>query len=268
MADALTNTIGTAIEGLISGADDLNEKPQAIASNLQHRANCSCVPASTRQWAQGILWSTGSTGLRQRRHHPDGHHGGGGRERPRDCSHPPQRHRRPTQRRIRRCSGCDVQPRSVSAFAEAGEAMEMVTATTMANLTTRQEQQAGCSIHQRWIVHKPHHARHPGDQLGRIRNDGSGDEGGPTISPTGQGQCLQGSEEHAGSTRSGRCEMSSAKEVLDYLDQLRPTDRDWRDPDFVCLVSCLMLQAIPRRLGQRLIDAGFAQAYPIAREFK
>ena len=60
----------------------------------------------------------------------------------------------------------------------------------------------------------------------------------------------------------------NAKEVLNYLDNLHPTDRDWRDPDFVCLVSCLMIQAIPRRLGQRLIDAGFGQEYPQAKNFR
>ena len=60
----------------------------------------------------------------------------------------------------------------------------------------------------------------------------------------------------------------NAKKVLHYLDNLRPTDADWRNPDFVCLVSCLMLQAIPRRCGQRLIDAGFAEEYPQAKNFK
>ena len=54
----------------------------------------------------------------------------------------------------------------------------------------------------------------------------------------------------------------NAKDALNYLDNLQPTDRDWRDPDFVLVTSALMLQAIPRRLGQRLIDAGFAQEYP------
>ena len=63
-------------------------------------------------------------------------------------------------------------------------------------------------------------------------------------------------------------EKSGAKEVLNYLDNLHPTDRDWRDPDFVMVTSALMIQAIPRRLGQRLIDAGFALEYPRARDFE
>jgi len=52
--------------------------------------------------------------------------------------------------------------------------------------------------------------------------------------------------------------------ALEWLDGLNPTDEDWSDPDFVLVVSSIMLQGIPRRLGQRLIDAGFALEYPDA----
>ena len=58
-----------------------------------------------------------------------------------------------------------------------------------------------------------------------------------------------------------------ASAVLDYLDNLKPTDKDWSDPDFVAVISCLMVQAIPRRLGQRLIDAGECIEHPRAKEF-
>ena len=58
------------------------------------------------------------------------------------------------------------------------------------------------------------------------------------------------------------------KEALNYLDHLNPNEAAWSDPEWVMFISCLMLQAIPRRLGQRLIDAGYAVEYPIAQNWK
>jgi len=44
-------------------------------------------------------------------------------------------------------------------------------------------------------------------------------------------------------------------EWLAYLDALDPADEAWRDPEFTSAISWVMLMFIPRRLGQRLIDA-------------
>ena len=55
-------------------------------------------------------------------------------------------------------------------------------------------------------------------------------------------------------------------EALQWLDDLSPSAEQWRDPDFVLVVSSVMLQGIPRRCGQLLIDAGFGQKYPHIRE--
>lgn len=55
---------------------------------------------------------------------------------------------------------------------------------------------------------------------------------------------------------------AGAKEVLAYLDELNPPDWAWRDPHFVMVHSCLMYQAIMFRLGQRLIDSGYAKELP------
>ena len=57
-----------------------------------------------------------------------------------------------------------------------------------------------------------------------------------------------------------------SKDALKWLDELRPPEHAWRDPDFVLVVSAIMLQGIPRRCGQLLIDAGFGQKYPHIRE--
>ena len=56
--------------------------------------------------------------------------------------------------------------------------------------------------------------------------------------------------------------LMKSSEALNWLDGLTPTDEDWRDPDFVLVVSSIMLQGIPRRCGQMLIDAGFGRPYP------
>ena len=59
----------------------------------------------------------------------------------------------------------------------------------------------------------------------------------------------------------------NCREALDDLDNLQPSAATWDDSGFVMELSCLMIQVIPRRLGQRLIDAGFAQEHPRAFEF-
>lgn len=46
---------------------------------------------------------------------------------------------------------------------------------------------------------------------------------------------------------------------LIWLDQQRPTEQQWRDPDYVYLISQVMIYFLPRRLGQMLIDAGEVQ---------
>jgi len=47
----------------------------------------------------------------------------------------------------------------------------------------------------------------------------------------------------------------TCSEWLAFLDELNPVDEAWRDPAFVSTISWIMLMFIPRRLGQRLIDA-------------
>ena len=53
--------------------------------------------------------------------------------------------------------------------------------------------------------------------------------------------------------RKGTC-----KDWLRYLDEMDPPDEAWRDPEFVNAVSWVMVCFMPRRLNQRMIDAGFA----------
>jgi len=55
-------------------------------------------------------------------------------------------------------------------------------------------------------------------------------------------------------------------EALQWLDDLRPSEEQWRDPDFVLVVSSVMVQGIPRRCGQLLIDAGFGEEHPQFRQ--
>jgi len=50
-------------------------------------------------------------------------------------------------------------------------------------------------------------------------------------------------------------QKGTAHEWLEYLDQLNPHPDGWRDPEFVYAVSWLMLNFIPRRMGQRLAEA-------------
>jgi len=45
---------------------------------------------------------------------------------------------------------------------------------------------------------------------------------------------------------------------LIWLDQQSPTEEDWKNPEYVHLISEIMMWLIPRRLGQILIDAGEA----------
>lgn len=46
---------------------------------------------------------------------------------------------------------------------------------------------------------------------------------------------------------------------LKLLDNCKPPDEAWRDPDFVQMISWAMVMFIPRRLGQRLIDTGMCE---------
>lgn len=50
----------------------------------------------------------------------------------------------------------------------------------------------------------------------------------------------------------------TAEAWLDWLAVQHPTDADWRDPEFVQLVSWALLLFTWRRMNQRLIDAGVA----------
>ena len=42
---------------------------------------------------------------------------------------------------------------------------------------------------------------------------------------------------------------------LIWLDQQRPTEEHWKNPEYLLHISQVMLWFIPRRLGQILIDA-------------
>ena len=46
---------------------------------------------------------------------------------------------------------------------------------------------------------------------------------------------------------------------LIWLDQQNPTEEHWSDPNYLYLISQIMLLFIPRRMGQMLIDAGEVQ---------
>ena len=50
----------------------------------------------------------------------------------------------------------------------------------------------------------------------------------------------------------------TAQGWLDWLAVQHPTEDDWHDPQFVQVVSWVMLLFLWRRMNQRLIDAGFA----------
>lgn len=47
---------------------------------------------------------------------------------------------------------------------------------------------------------------------------------------------------------------------LQELDRLQPTDEDWKDPNFACLISWVMVMFLWRRMNQLLINAGGAEA--------
>ncbi|QNJ06273.1 hypothetical protein SynMEDNS5_01554 [Synechococcus sp. MEDNS5] len=53
-------------------------------------------------------------------------------------------------------------------------------------------------------------------------------------------------------------ERGTCSEWLAYLDEMDPPPEAWRDPEFVNAVSWILICFIPRRLGQRLIDAGYS----------
>ena len=46
---------------------------------------------------------------------------------------------------------------------------------------------------------------------------------------------------------------------LIWLDQQRPTEDNWNDPQYLELLSWAMLMFMWRRMNQRQIDAGFAK---------
>ena len=54
-------------------------------------------------------------------------------------------------------------------------------------------------------------------------------------------------------------EPRSCEGWLVWLDQQRPTDSQWSDPEYVQLLSWVMLMFTLRRCGQMLIDADEAQ---------
>ena len=63
--------------------------------------------------------------------------------------------------------------------------------------------------------------------------------------------------------------MSESKTIegwLVWLDQQRPTEQQWRDPDYVYLLCQVMISCIPRRCGQMLIDAG--EAHEARRKYR
>lgn len=51
----------------------------------------------------------------------------------------------------------------------------------------------------------------------------------------------------------------TAEGWLVALDRERPTDEDWRNPEYVRLISWTLIMFLPRRCGQMLIDAGYAE---------
>ena len=53
-------------------------------------------------------------------------------------------------------------------------------------------------------------------------------------------------------------DKGTPKQWLSLLDTMNVVDEAWQDPHFVDEISWVMLMFIPRRLCQRLIDAGFA----------
>ena len=108
VAAALTNTIGTAIEGLISGADDLNEKLQAIASNLLRDLGSMFLRAGINAAAGpgGLFGPSGLPGFANGGTIPMGTTAVVGEDGPEMLVNPPQRHHRhPQQPLCGRCSG-------------------------------------------------------------------------------------------------------------------------------------------------------------------
>ena len=51
----------------------------------------------------------------------------------------------------------------------------------------------------------------------------------------------------------------TVQDWLKLLDSLNPTEDAWRDPEFVQMISWVMLMFMPRRLSQRLIDTGMCE---------
>ena len=47
------------------------------------------------------------------------------------------------------------------------------------------------------------------------------------------------------------------KEALEILDNMDPSDSDWRDPDFVFWVSWLMMNFVYQRCGRFMEEAGY-----------
>ena len=144
VADALTNTIGTAIEGLITGADDLNEKLQAIASNLLRDLGSMFLRAGINAAAGpgGLFGPSGLPGFANGGTIPMGTTAVVGEQGPEILTLRP--------------NGADVYPNDAfadaaasmstpsasTAFAESAEAMEMATATRASNIAIQQEQTA------------------------------------------------------------------------------------------------------------------------------
>lgn len=52
---------------------------------------------------------------------------------------------------------------------------------------------------------------------------------------------------------------ATVQEWLALLDSINPTEDAWRDPGFVQMISWVMIQFLPRRLCQRLIDTGMCE---------
>ena len=50
----------------------------------------------------------------------------------------------------------------------------------------------------------------------------------------------------------------TCQQYLHQLDELLPTDEDWKDPEMCGYISWMMIMFLPRRMNQKLIDAGFA----------
>ena len=158
-ASAIENTIGTAIEGLITGADDLNEKLQAIASTLLQdlgrlflRAGINAAagpgglfgPQGLPGFANGGTIPMGTTAVVGERGPEIVHTRPGGTEViSNDEAFGDAANALSDPGTSTAFADADEAMQMASAaFAEANTAMESATTTRMANVTTRQEQQA------------------------------------------------------------------------------------------------------------------------------